>query len=78
MPGGTPSNPKLAMMLPAFPANLRKQIKGAPMPAPLAIMAASVEGAQVDFATAEKIEARYFASLATGAGRQEHDAGVLL
>ena len=66
MPGGTPSNPKLAMMLPAFPANLRKQIKGAPMPAPLAIMAASVEGAQVDFATAEKIEARYFASLATG------------
>jgi len=66
MPGGTPSNPKLAMMLPAFPANLRKQIKGAPMPAPLAIMSAAVEGAQVDFATAEKIEARYFASLATG------------
>jgi len=53
-------------MLPAFPANLRKQVKGAPMPAPLAIMAASVEGAQVDFANAEKIEARYFASLATG------------
>ncbi len=66
MPGGTPSNPKLAMMLPAFPANLRKQVKGAPMPAPLAIMAASVEGAQVDFATAQKIETRYFASLATG------------
>jgi 3-hydroxyacyl-CoA dehydrogenase/enoyl-CoA hydratase/3-hydroxybutyryl-CoA epimerase len=66
MPGGTPSNPKLAMMLPAFPANLRKQIKGAPMPAPLAIMSAAVEGAQVDFATAEKIEGRYFTSLATG------------
>ncbi|MFM9134221.1 MAG: 3-hydroxyacyl-CoA dehydrogenase NAD-binding domain-containing protein [bacterium] len=66
IPGGAPSNPKLAMMLPAFPANLRKQIKGAPMPAPLAIMAASVEGAQVDFATAQKIESRYFASLATG------------
>lgn len=66
MPGGTPSNPKLAMMLPAFPANLRKQIKGAPMPAPLAIMSAAVEGAQVDFANAEKIEGRYFASLATG------------
>src|SRR4051812_9638747 len=29
MPGGTPSNPKLAMNLPAFPANLRKQLKGA-------------------------------------------------
>ena len=34
IPGGTPSNPKLAAMLPAFPANLRKQLKGAPMPAP--------------------------------------------
>ena len=66
MPGGVPSNPKLAMMLPAFPANLRKQIKGAPMPAPLAIMAAAVEGAQVDFHTAQKIETRYFTSLATG------------
>ncbi len=66
MPGGTPSQPKLAMMLPAFPANLRKQIKGAPMPAPLAIMSAAVEGAQVDFATAEKIEGRYFVSLAIG------------
>ncbi|MFM7211064.1 MAG: enoyl-CoA hydratase-related protein, partial [Actinomycetota bacterium] len=30
IPGGAPSNPKLAAMLPAFPANLRKQIKGAP------------------------------------------------
>lgn len=66
MPGGTPSQPKLAMMLPAFPANLRKQLKGAPMPAPLAIMSAAVEGAQVDFANAEKIEGRYFVSLATG------------
>ncbi len=66
MPGGTPSNPKLAMMLPAFPANLRKQIKGAPMPAPLAIMSAAVEGAQVDFANAMTIETRYFANLAVG------------
>ena len=66
IPGGAPSNPKLAAMLPAFPANLRKQIKGAPMPAPLAIMAAAVEGAQVDFANAEKIETRYFISLAIG------------
>ena len=66
IPGGAPSNPKLAAMLPAFPANLRKQIKGAPMPAPLAIMAAAVEGAQVDFANAEKIETRYFVSLAIG------------
>ncbi|OZE30205.1 3-hydroxyacyl-CoA dehydrogenase, partial [Rhodococcus sp. 05-2254-6] len=47
IPGGTPSNPKLAQILPAFPSNLRKQIKGAPMPAPRAILAAAVEGAQV-------------------------------
>src|SRR4051794_27173130 len=48
MPGGTPSNPKLAMNLPAFPANLRKQLKGATYPAPAHIMSAAVEGAQVD------------------------------
>ena len=34
IPGGTPANPKFAAVLPAFPANLRKQLKGAPMPAP--------------------------------------------
>ncbi len=66
IPGGTPSNPKLAQMLPAFPANLRKQVKGAPMPAPHHIMAAAVEGAQVDFDNASKIETRYFVDLATG------------
>jgi 3-hydroxyacyl-CoA dehydrogenase/enoyl-CoA hydratase/3-hydroxybutyryl-CoA epimerase len=66
IPGGTPSTPKLAAMLPAFPANLRKQLKGAPMPAPHHIMAAAVEGSQVDVATADKIEGRYFTDLATG------------
>ncbi len=66
MPGGTPTNPKLAMNLPAFPANLRKQLKGANYPAPLRIMAAAVEGAQVDFDNALKIEARYFLELVTG------------
>jgi 3-hydroxyacyl-CoA dehydrogenase / enoyl-CoA hydratase / 3-hydroxybutyryl-CoA epimerase len=65
MPGGTPSTPKLAQMLPAFPANLRKQLKGANYPAPRAIMSAAVEGAQVDFDTASRIESRYFVSLAT-------------
>jgi len=66
MPGGTPSNPKLAQNLPAFPANLRKQLKGANYPAPHHIMAAAVEGAQVDFDTAIEIEGRYFTDLATG------------
>jgi 3-hydroxyacyl-CoA dehydrogenase/enoyl-CoA hydratase/3-hydroxybutyryl-CoA epimerase len=66
LPGGTPSNPKLAANLPAFPANLRKQIKGANYPAPHHIMAAAVEGAQVDFDNAIEIEGRYFVDLACG------------
>ena len=66
IPGGTPSNPKLAMNLPAFPSNLRKQLKGANYPAPIAIMSAAVEGAQVDFDSAIEIEGRYFVDLATG------------
>jgi 3-hydroxyacyl-CoA dehydrogenase/enoyl-CoA hydratase/3-hydroxybutyryl-CoA epimerase len=66
MPGGTPASPALAAILPSFPSNLRKQLKGAPMPAPRAILAAAVEGAQVDFDTATRIESRYFASLVTG------------
>ncbi len=66
IPGGTPSTPSLAANLPAFPANLRKQLKGANMPAPKAIMAAAVEGAQVDFDNALEIETRYFVNLASG------------
>ena len=66
MPGGTPSTPSLAAILPSFASLLRKQLKGAPMPAPRAILAAAVEGAQVDFDTASRIESRYFTSLVTG------------
>lgn len=67
IPGGTPSTPALAAMLPSFPANVTKQIKGAPMPAPKAILAAAVEGAQlkrIEDATA--VETRYFVNLVTG------------
>lgn len=66
MPGGTPSHPALAAILPSFPALLKKQLKGAPMPAPRAILDAAVEGAQVDFDTATRIESRYFVGLVTG------------
>ncbi|MEV8598371.1 3-hydroxyacyl-CoA dehydrogenase NAD-binding domain-containing protein [Streptomyces griseoviridis] len=66
IPGGTPAHPKFAANLPAFPANLRKQTAGAPYPAPRSILAAAVEGAQVDFETAQLIEARYFVELAAG------------
>ncbi|MBE7195231.1 MAG: enoyl-CoA hydratase/isomerase family protein, partial [Gordonia polyisoprenivorans] len=66
MPGGAVTNPSVAANLPAFPAILRKQIKGANMPAPRAILAAAIEGAYVDVDTADIIETRYFVSLVTG------------
>ncbi|GAA3772226.1 3-hydroxyacyl-CoA dehydrogenase NAD-binding domain-containing protein [Streptomyces phyllanthi] len=66
IPGGTPANPKFAANLPAFPAGLKKQLNGAPYPAPRNILAAAVEGSQVDFETALTIEARYFTELVTG------------
>ncbi|MGH3359096.1 MAG: 3-hydroxyacyl-CoA dehydrogenase NAD-binding domain-containing protein, partial [Nocardioidaceae bacterium] len=65
VPGGTPSSPKLAQFLPAFPSTLRKQIKGAPYTAPRNIMSAAVEGTQVDFDTASRIESRYLIDLLT-------------
>ncbi|WKG09845.1 3-hydroxyacyl-CoA dehydrogenase NAD-binding domain-containing protein [Nocardia sp. PE-7] len=66
IPGGAPASPAIAANLPAFPANLRKQIKGANMPAPRAIMSVAVEGAQVDIDNASLIESRYFTGLLTG------------
>jgi 3-hydroxyacyl-CoA dehydrogenase/enoyl-CoA hydratase/3-hydroxybutyryl-CoA epimerase len=66
IPGGTPKSPAFAANLPAFPANLRKQLAGAPYPAPLAILSAAVEGSQVDIDTATLIEARYFTELVCG------------
>ena len=65
MPGGTPSSPALAAILPSFPALLKKRLKGALMPA-RAILDVAVEGAQVDFDTATRIESRYFTQLVTG------------
>ncbi|MDJ0382663.1 3-hydroxyacyl-CoA dehydrogenase NAD-binding domain-containing protein [Streptomyces sp. G-G2] len=66
IPGGTPASPRFAANLPAFPANLKKQLNGAPYPAPRNILACAVEGSQVDFETALTIEARYFTELVTG------------
>ena len=77
-PAARRRHPTLAANLPAFPANLRKQLKGANYPAPHHIMAAAVEGAQVDFDTALEIEGRYFVDLVDRPGREEHDPGVLL
>jgi 3-hydroxyacyl-CoA dehydrogenase/enoyl-CoA hydratase/3-hydroxybutyryl-CoA epimerase len=63
IPGGSPASPKIGAMLPALPSLLRKQGKGAPMPAPRAVVAAAVEGAQVDIDTALTVESRYFVHL---------------
>ncbi|MGZ4451736.1 MAG: 3-hydroxyacyl-CoA dehydrogenase NAD-binding domain-containing protein [Nocardioides sp.] len=65
LPGGTPSSPSLAGFLPALTPILRKQLKQSDMRAPKAILSAAVEGAQVDFDTASRIESRYFTSLVT-------------
>lgn len=65
IPGGTPSNPKVAQMLAIAPSVLRARTQGC-YPAPERILCAAVEGAQVDFDTAQLIEARYFTELTTG------------
>ena len=67
IPGGTPTSPALAAVLPSFPANVTKQIKGAPMPAPQSILKAAVEGAQLkNIEEATAVETRYFVDLVTG------------
>jgi 3-hydroxyacyl-CoA dehydrogenase / enoyl-CoA hydratase / 3-hydroxybutyryl-CoA epimerase len=65
VPGGLPSNPKVAGMLAVAPAMIKKQTRGL-YPAPEAIMACMVEGLQVDLPTAYRIESRYLAKLMTG------------
>ena len=62
IPGGLPSSPKLAQALSVAPAMLKKTSRGL-YPAPEAALAAMVEGAQVDFDTALRIESRYLARL---------------
>ncbi|WP_370248420.1 3-hydroxyacyl-CoA dehydrogenase NAD-binding domain-containing protein [Nocardioides sp.] len=71
MPGGSPKSPALAGFLPAFPALLRKQTKGAVYPAARAILSAAVEGASRDFDTASRIESRYLVNLITNQGSKD-------
>lgn len=66
LPGGSVTSPTIASLLPMMPASLRAQLKGAPLPAPRAALAAAVEGAYVDIDTALEVETRYFVSLAAG------------
>ncbi len=65
LPGGGPSHPAMAQAVAVAPVMIRNATKGT-LPAPEAILSCMVEGAQVDFASAERIESRYFAELAKG------------
>ena len=65
MPGGTPSNPKIAAALAVAPAMLKQKTRGL-YPAPEAALCAMVEGALVDFDTALRIESRYLAKVMVG------------
>ncbi|MCF8589857.1 3-hydroxyacyl-CoA dehydrogenase NAD-binding domain-containing protein [Gordonia liuliyuniae] len=65
IPGGTPANPSFAAVVQTLPSVLRKQLRGAPYLAPRNIVAAAVEGTQVDVDTALRIENRYFVDLLT-------------
>ena len=65
MPGGTPSNPKIAAGLVVAPAMLAQKTRGL-YPAPQAILEAMVEGAMVDYETATRIESRKLAKLMVG------------
>ena len=62
VPGGTPTTPSLAKMLPIAPAMMRVQTKGT-MPAPESILSVMVESLQVDIDAAMRIETRYFVEL---------------
>ena len=64
MPGGTPSNPKIAGALTVAPAMLKQKTRGL-YPAPEYALAAMAEGAAVDYETATRIESRYLAKLMT-------------
>ena len=66
IPGGASDSPAVAAILPSLPPKLRQRIGGANFPAPVAILCAAVEGAQVDFASASTIESRYLTELVTG------------
>ncbi|MFC8360056.1 3-hydroxyacyl-CoA dehydrogenase NAD-binding domain-containing protein [Streptomyces griseorubiginosus] len=65
IPGGTPASPSLASVLPSLPSSLRKELKGAPFPAPGHILSAAVESTQVDVDTALTVESRYLVDLMT-------------
>ena len=65
MPGGTPNTPKVAQGLAVMPAMMFNKTHGL-YPAVQAILECMVEGAQVDYDTATRIESRKLAKLMVG------------
>lgn len=65
IPGGTPKDVKVNQKLPITPTMLKTPSNGT-LPAPTTILSAMVEGSQVDFDSAGKIESGYFVELAKG------------
>lgn len=65
MPGGTPASPKIAAGLAVAPAMLAAKTRGL-YPAAHAILETMVEGAQVDYDTATRIESRKLAKIMVG------------
>ncbi|MEB3030001.1 3-hydroxyacyl-CoA dehydrogenase NAD-binding domain-containing protein [[Mycobacterium] nativiensis] len=63
LPGGPVTGAELSQQVLALSATLRKQLKGADLPAPRNLIAAAIEGSLVDFAAAETIETRYLVNL---------------
>ncbi|TDC26657.1 3-hydroxyacyl-CoA dehydrogenase [Streptomyces sp. 8K308] len=78
IPGGAPGDRALAPRLIAFPAQLEKRLRGAPFPAPRLLLAAAVEGAQVDLETALLVEGRYLTELVTGQTSKNMIQGLFL
>lgn len=64
-PGGWSDAPEAKRWISNAAAQVRAKTRGC-YPAPEAIVCASVEGMQVDFDTASRIETRYFVGLVTG------------
>jgi 3-hydroxyacyl-CoA dehydrogenase/enoyl-CoA hydratase/3-hydroxybutyryl-CoA epimerase len=64
-PGGWTDAPKTKSWISTAAAQVRAKTRGC-YPAPEAILSASVEGMQVDFNTASRIETRYFVQIVTG------------
>ena len=65
VPGGLPTHPAMAKMLPIAPAMMRAKTKGT-LPAPEAILSVMGESLQVDIDSAMSIESRYFVELVCG------------